>query len=348
MMTTVDKLIDLDLPVLLWGPPGVGKSSMVRAIAERRGWKLIDMRLSQMSPVDLRGIPVPDHQTGRTKWYPPAELPLAERDGDQGILFLDELLQAPRDVQSAALQLVLDRRLGEYELPKGWRIIAASNRVSDQTGSYQIIAALANRFVHIPVGCSLPPLHLDSSESITLDFDAWKKWAYENNVHPNVIGFLSYRPDFLWKATGQVAFATPRTWADYVSKILHHIGPDFTAVAGCIGEGPATEFTAFCNLQDKLPPVQDILDGKEADVPSAPDVLYALSCAIVSALIRLKGKSTLQRAVTNVMRYTLRLPSEFQVLILKDAFGAGLAAHFSKLDDFRTWAAQNRSIVLAA
>ena len=117
-------------PAMLWGPPGVGKSQMVAQIAERHQVPVIDIRLSQMEPSDLRGIPF--RTDGRVEWAIPALLPDAERHGPSGILFLDEITSAPPAVSAAAYQLILDRRLGEYKIPAGWAIFAAGNRQGDR------------------------------------------------------------------------------------------------------------------------------------------------------------------------------------------------------------------------
>ncbi len=103
-------------PVMLWGPPGVGKSQIVAQIGARHQVPVIDIRLSQMEPSDLRGIPF---RTGEhVEWATPAILPDAQRHGEEGILFLDEITSAPPSVSAAAYQLILDRRLGEYEVPE--------------------------------------------------------------------------------------------------------------------------------------------------------------------------------------------------------------------------------------
>jgi len=113
-------------PVMMWGPPGVGKSQMVSEVAARYRAPVIDIRLSQMEPSDLRGIPfrVGDH----VDWAIPSILPDAGRHGEKGILFLDEITSAPPSVSAAAYQLILDRRLGAYAVPPGWAIFAAGNR----------------------------------------------------------------------------------------------------------------------------------------------------------------------------------------------------------------------------
>lgn len=133
-------------PVMLWGPPGVGKSQIIGGIARTREVPLIDVRLSQMEPTDLRGIPfrAGDH----VEWSVPALLPDAKRHGPRGILFLDEITSAPPTVTAAAYQLILDRRLGEYRVPEGWAIFAAGNRYGDRGVTYVMPTPLANRFTH--------------------------------------------------------------------------------------------------------------------------------------------------------------------------------------------------------
>lgn len=136
-------------PVMLWGPPGIGKSDMVRQVAERHGVPVIDLRLSQLEPSDLRGIPFRVEE--RVEWAIPALLPDSARHGARGILFLDEVNAAPPSVSAAAYQLILDRRLGEYQVPAGWAIFAAGNRQGDRAVTYVMPAPLANRFAHLEV-----------------------------------------------------------------------------------------------------------------------------------------------------------------------------------------------------
>jgi MoxR-like ATPase len=117
LATLIDR--DLKLSVMLWGPPGIGKSSIVAQLAAERGLELVDLRLGQLSPTDLRGLPVA--KDGTAVWYPPEFLPRKGR----GILFLDELNMAPPTLQGIAQQLILDRRVGSYSVPEGWFLWAA-------------------------------------------------------------------------------------------------------------------------------------------------------------------------------------------------------------------------------
>jgi hypothetical protein len=185
-------------PVMLWGPPGVGKSQMVAQIATRHQVPVIDIRLSQMEPSDLRGIPFRVDE--RVEWAVPAILPNAERHGETGILFLDEINAAPPAVSAAAYQLILDRRLGEYQVPEHWAIFAAGNRQGDRGVIYSMPAPLANRFSHFEVETNL---------------DDWVTWAYANGIDERVIGFLRFRPELLFDfdpAHNPVAFPSPRSW----------------------------------------------------------------------------------------------------------------------------------------
>ncbi|MGB0712628.1 MAG: AAA family ATPase, partial [Gammaproteobacteria bacterium] len=185
-------------PVMLWGPPGVGKSQMIAQVASRHDVAVIDIRLSQMEPSDLRGIPF--RSGDLVEWAVPALLPDVDRHGEKGILFLDEITSAPPAVSAAAYQLILDRRLGEYAIPEGWAIFAAGNRQGDRGVTYTMPAPLANRFSHFEVEA-----HLDD----------WVSWAYANGMDERVIGFLRFRPELLFDfdpAHNPVAFPSPRSW----------------------------------------------------------------------------------------------------------------------------------------
>ena len=128
LISVITSLSEQKVPTFLWGAPGIGKSSIVKQIADSLNIGFIDLRLALMDPTDLKGIPFYDKESHSALWAPPAFLP---RDGT-GILFLDELNSAPPSVQASAYQLILDRKVGEYELPDGWAIVSAGNRESDR------------------------------------------------------------------------------------------------------------------------------------------------------------------------------------------------------------------------
>src|SRR5690349_20035546 len=171
VLDVLSRLFETPWPVFLWGPPGVGKSSIVRQSALARGVPLIDVRASLLDPTDLRGIPaVVD---GRAVWCPPSFLP--GPDDPPGVLFFDELNAAPPLVQASLYQLTLDRRVGEYVLPPGWWMLAAGNRAEDRSVTFRMPAALANRFIHL---------------DFEADFEDWRAWAGGAGINPLVVGFL--------------------------------------------------------------------------------------------------------------------------------------------------------------
>ena len=247
-------------PSFLWGPPGVGKSELVQQIAEDMGNCLvIDLRMAQMEPTDIRGIPFFNKELGVMDWAPPIELPSEELAAmyDKIILFLDEMNSAPPAVQAAGYQLVLNGRVGKYILPKNCHIVAAGNRDSDKGVTYRMPMPLANRFIHL---------------EMRPDFGSWQNWAVVNKVHEDVVGYLSFAKqdlyDFDAKSSSR-AFATPRTWT-FVSQLLTQSDIDsdtlYNLVAGTVGEGLATKFMAHRKIASKMPNPSDILSGKVKDL----------------------------------------------------------------------------------
>ena len=235
--------IDLQMSSFLWGPPGIGKSDIVKLIGKMTGRPVIDIRLNLWEPTDLKGIPHLVEGRGMV-WSPPAELPT---DPDcNAIIIFDELSSAPPAVQAASYQLFLDRKVGEYSLPPNVSLIAAGNRAGDRGVTYQMPAPLSNRFVHY---------------ELKVNFDDWQEWAINNSIHPQVIGYLGWSKNSLHDtqvSAADKAFRTPRTWA-MVSKFLYQADDKkknvdlhtlHTNVAGCIGEGAAVEFMSHRELLD--------------------------------------------------------------------------------------------------
>jgi hypothetical protein len=250
------KAFKVQRPVFLWGPPGIGKSEVVADIAESMGGLMIDLRLGQMDPTDIRGIPFYNRDTGRMEWAPPVDLPDAEMASQYPIivLFMDEMNSAPPAVQAAAYQLVLNRRIGRYVLPDNVVMIAAGNRESDKGVTYRMPTPLANRFIHV---------------EMRADFAAWQEWAVRNGEHKDVVGYLSFAKQDLYDFDARSisrSFATPRSW-HFVSELLKDEDlDDATAtdlIAGTVGEGLAVKFMAHRKISGKLPQPEDILSGKE-------------------------------------------------------------------------------------
>jgi hypothetical protein len=182
----------LPLSLMIWGAPGIGKSSIIAETARIPVLQLIDLRLSQLAPTDLRGLPVPEN--GVSKWLPPEFLP---RDGE-GILFLDEINMAPPAMQGVAQQLILDRQVGSYRVPPGWLIWAAGNRKVDRAMVFDMPSALANRFVHLEV---------------EPDPDSFRAWGIENGIAESILAFLAFRPALVHTIDAKhPAWPSPRSW----------------------------------------------------------------------------------------------------------------------------------------
>jgi hypothetical protein len=253
------RAFSIQRPVFLWGPPGIGKSELVSEIANELGGYMIDLRLGQMDPTDIRGIPFYNKENGKMDWAPPIELPDAELASQYPvvILFLDEMNSAPPATQSAAYQLVLNRRVGKYILPDNVVMVAAGNRESDKGVTYRMPTPLANRFVHL---------------EMRVDFPSWQEWAVTNKIHKDVVGYLSFAKqdlyDFDSKSSSR-AFATPRSWY-FVSEILSDDEIDndtlTNLIAGTVGEGLAVKFMAHRKIAGKMPKPEEILSGKVTDL----------------------------------------------------------------------------------
>ena len=251
---TIVRCIKVKQPAFLWGPPGIGKSELVTQITNEMGGHMIDLRMGQLDPMDLRGIPVPNKETGQMEFYPLDALPTEELASKYPIviLFMDELTSAPPSVLAAAYQLILDRKLGNYTLPDNVVVLAAGNRESDKGVTFRMPTPLANRFAHF---------------EMKIDFDSWVDWAVTHNVNKDVVGYLTFAKsdlyDFDAKSSSR-AFATPRSWT-FASNLIDDsddIATMTNLVAATVGDGIAVKFMAHKKVASKMPNPLDILKGK--------------------------------------------------------------------------------------
>ena len=247
----IRKCFKVNRPVFMWGPPGIGKSDIIHQIGAEQGREVIDVRLSLWEPTDIKGIPFYNPNSNSMEWAPPIELPSDPESN--AILFLDELNSAAPATQAAAYQLVLNRRVGTYILPKGVSIVAAGNRETDTGVTYRMPAPLANRFLHLEVKVS---------------FDDWQEWAIKNKIHEQVVGYVGYQKKDLYDfdpRSSSRSFATPRSWS-FVSDLLEDNDLQEATltdlVSGAIGEGLAVKFMAHRKIANQLPRAEDVLSGK--------------------------------------------------------------------------------------
>ncbi|OUV62815.1 MAG: ATPase [Gammaproteobacteria bacterium TMED119] len=322
-------------PVMLWGAPGVGKSQIVAQVAERNQVPMIDIRLSQMEPSDLRGIPF--RNDSQVEWAIPAMLPDRQRHGEHGILFLDEITSAAPSVSAAAYQLILDRRLGQYTIPPGWAILAAGNRQGDRGVTYTMPAPLANRFSHYAVDVNL---------------DDWVAWAYANQIDDRIIAFLRFRPDLIFEfdaAQNPMAFPTPRSW-EYthraLSKFVQHNDVLLETLQACVGPAAGVELNAFIANLDQMPNIEDIVAGKEVPVPDEIDLQYAVASALVGQAIRVQNKDDEQRYHGNILNYANKFPQrEMGVMMISDMHRA-IGEKIFALAEFSDWAESVADLML--
>jgi MoxR-like ATPase len=315
------KAIASKQPLFLWGAPGVGKSSVVKQVAKLLNMELIDLRLSLLDSVDLRGFP---HMTGgRMQFAVPIFLPT---DPDsKGILFLDEMNAAPPAVQAAAYQLVLDRKLGEYKLPDGWAIIAAGNRETDAGVVYTMPAPLANRFTHM---------------DYEVHFEDWRQWAVSSGIKPEVVNFLSFQPGMLNDFDpDKRAFPTPRSW-EFVSRILdsdEDVEVERALIAGSVGDGASASLASFLKIFRNLPnPDAVLMNPSKASVPTDLATLYAL-CGALSARA---NDSNFDR----LLQYCERIKPEFQVLCVRDSVMR--EPDLAHTQAFANWSIKNATVIL--
>jgi len=289
-------------PLFIWGQPGIGKSDLVAEVARSQGRPLIDVRLPLMEPTDIRGIPylaevkvydkdgnMVRDETGvpitdkEFRWSTPSDLPTDEMS--RALVFFDEMSAAPPSVQAATYQIILNRRIGNYVMPKDVVIVAAGNRVKDKGVAYNMPMPLANRFTHL---------------TLEVDADDWKEWATLNRVHKDVVGYISFQPGDLNNfnpSSESYAFSTPRSWY-FASELLQEQMPDGTMIdtslpgdvlgdmiKGTIGEGPGVKFMTYRTQAANLPHARDVLSGKVTKLNNKQiDVMYALVTALTYEL----------------------------------------------------------------
>lgn len=319
-------------PLFVHGTMGIGKSATVRQVAERvakekgkkylegvldeKAYCLIDIRVSQLDPSDLRGIPFPEGKT--TRWLIPSWLPTK----GEGIILFDELNLAPPSIQASCYQLILDRRLGDYVLPDGWTIIAAGNRAIDKANVFPMAAPLKNRFSH--------------AQLVVPSEEEWRDWAMDNGINTDVIAFMAFKPSMLFKfnATSKDnAFPTPRMWAVASEMIdgVKSIDEQFELVATCVGEGAAHEYRGFVKLKNKVN-VADILKNPEK-VTQLKEV--GLKYSLVSGLAE-KYKSD-RKLLDKILLVIDHMDAEFGVFLLRLMKGMNSSAFVKDLMNSKHW-----------
>ena len=301
-------------PIMVWGAPGVGKSTAVRELTKELGIGFIDVRLAQREPVDMRGLPVPDEAENSVKWLVSGEWP---RDpASRGVIMFDELTAADKTLQVAAYEFILDRRLGNlYKVPDTWYIMAAGNRIEDRAVSCAMSSALANRFLHVEV---------------TAEAHSFLEWAKENNLHPAVTGFIKFRPELLFSQTDenlQRGWPSPRSW-ERVSTMLKIAEKNKRksslkyTIPGLIGQGAAAEFMAFYKnvhyMSDTVDIAECLESGRTIPLPQKADLLHACCGAVAYHVKSAKDAKSFPVIAENFLKFVQTLPNDFAAMIMND------------------------------
>ena len=296
-------------PLMVWGAPGLGKSSVLRQVAEELGIGFIDVRLAQREPVDVRGLPVPGEDG--VKWLVASEWP---RDpNSRGIILFDELTAADRSLQVAAYEFILDRRLGElYSVPDGWYICAAGNRAQDRAVATTMSSALANRFLHV---------------EIEEDVESWIAWATAHEVHPSVTGFIRYRPRCLFNQEGENlerGWPSPRSW-ERVSHMVKMFGDNNVGllrkvIYGLVGNRAGVEFLEFFKLNATFDDVLAMMTDPSSpvEIPKAADWLYSFCSAVAYLLWKGKTAEEQRARLDGFFRISMMLSADFATMLMMD------------------------------
>jgi hypothetical protein len=319
-------------PVFGLGKGGIGKTESVRDLAINKlkiGY--IDIRLLLYAETDLKGIPYPNTEHTKTIWLKNDVLPTVEKDGEKGILVLDEITSVGRGVRTAAYQLLSERRLGEYELPEGWMVVCLGNGEEDGGDFEGMEANFANR-------CSI--------FNIVPDIETWKQWAFSHNVNYLVTAYLSFRPSDLHtfnpNSDSNLAFASPRSW-EAVSNVLNHHpytdGDKITElrILSNIGTDVGNLFLAFCRYKKTCADPEDILSGvKLTYSPENREMVY-MSIHGVSKLLTevtdmdMSNYKSISTATmlkwANAIRWILGLSQlEYRIMGIKDLISSNRTA----------------------
>lgn len=321
------------ISVMLWGPPGVGKSSIVKQIAQKLKIDLIDVRLPQLEPPDLRGIPVPNHTTHKTDAYYPDWLP----ESGQGIIFLDEIEKAPVAVKNAALQLVLDRKIGSYTVPDDWSIVSAGNREDDGCFSMPLGSALSNRMIHLEV---------------QPDYNVWLAWALKNNISEGILGYLAFRPEHLYKMDIDAninAFPSPRSW-EMLNTML--VGVEDRAeqnelMEAVIGITIAKEYRTWYKIYRNVNVEDIVLKGILPELPKKDgeqSTIYAITTAVAHYVKHCKSFDGIE---PNIAKFLSSLTPEMRTVFCRQIPSPALGK-LIKHSSFRTVADELMKIVFGS
>lgn len=315
-------------PLLIKGSPGIGKTEILTQACLETGTELIVNHPVVSDPTDFKGLPFPIKDGTEATFLPFGDLLQLIKAEKPTVFFLDDLGQAPASVQASCMHLLLARKINGHKVSEHVIFLAATNRRQDRAAVQGILEPVKSRFSAI--------LELD------VNIDDWVEWAINNNMPTELIAFIRFRPNLLhdFKPTADIINTpNPRTVA-YVGKMMNAGLPqdtEFEMISGAAGEGFAAEFLGFLKVYKELPDIEKLIAHPDkAEVPTEPSTLYAV-CGALSAKADKKN-------FANIIRFTNRLPGEFQVLLIKDAIKRNKSLANTK--EFSAWAIKHADVVL--
>lgn len=294
----IDFHFAIDRPLGILGDPGIGKSQIVAAATERYGLPLVVMNLVLSDSTDFSGLPflltLPDG-TQVTEWV--KQRLFLQRE--PYVLFLDELFQAPVATMNVAAPIILEKRVGDIQLPPDCRVIFASNKASNKAGTNRVPS-------HIPNRATMVELEVSN--------DDWLLHAMQSGMPEVLPAFMMMRPNLLHDFDpSRMVNATPRQWFGVGNMINAGLPEDikFDCIAGCVGEGPAAEFIGFEKIMGQVPTREQILMNSETTpVPEDPSAQYAIAGMLI--------QNTTGNNFDTVVQYMQRMPEDFQAMFCKE------------------------------
>lgn len=302
LVNAVEAAIACDIVPILWGPPGIGKSALIKAIADKCGYDLLIGHPAVDEPTDWKGLPMPTADSKSAQFLPYGNL-LAMLDGSvkkPTLFFFDDLGQSPQSVQAALMQVIHGREINGKKISDKIRFVCASNRETDRAYVQRLITPIAGRCIHL---------------DYEVDIDDWCAWALP--VLPvETVAFIRFSPESLLvfdPASKEKAQAQPRTW-EFAGRLTAHGLPqaiEYEMYKGTVGEAQAAKYCAFLKIFRELPnPDAVIMNPQGADVPKSLDVIYALCGAL--------ARKATDNNIGRILQYADRLPVEYGATLVGD------------------------------
>jgi hypothetical protein len=319
--SSITAMIRAGEPVMLVGPPGVGKTEVLLEAAKDTGREIVLYHPVVCEPIDFRGLPA--RLGDRAEFLPFGDLRRLIGTSKPTLAIFDDLGQAPQAVQAAVMQLILARTIGEHQISDTVAFAAATNRSTDRAGVHGILAPLTGRFTAV--------IHVES------DVDSWTQWAYRHEIDASIIGFARFRPGLLSEEPpkGIHAFCCPRSLVA-LNRLLRLGIHELEMWQSAIGDGAGAEYAAFQRHMKDLPTVAEIIAlPKKTTLPKEASGRYAICAALALAAN--------EQNAEQIVEYSSRLGAEYDMMLHRDMLLT--APQIAATTAFVKWAAANDAIL---